>query len=329
MAVLRCFALSVVLSFLLSCPSFAQDNLKKVTFVPLWKPQAQFAGYYAALEKGIYKKHGLDVAILQGGPDFPPAEAVENGKADFGIVWLSSAIQRRASGAKLVNISQVLQESALMLVTMKAGGIVSPEDFAGKKVSVWDGDLSLQPRAFFRKYGVEPNIVTQSYTVNLFLEGAVDAASAMLYNEYDTIVNSGIDPDELSVFRFSDYGLNFPEDGIYCLESTLESDPGAAAAFVKASFEGWKFVLENENESLDIVLKYMREAHVPANRVHQKWMLARMKDLIFPTGRTVSPGLLDKKDYDFVCGQLLSEALIKEAPDYSVFFKPISEYVQE
>lgn len=65
MAVLRCFALSVVLSFLLSCPSFAQDNLKKVTFVPLWKPQAQFAGYYAALEKGIYKKHGLDVAILQ------------------------------------------------------------------------------------------------------------------------------------------------------------------------------------------------------------------------------------------------------------------------
>ena len=223
----------------------ADAPLKKISFITLWKPQAQFAGYIVALEKGFYKKHGLDVTLISGGADNPAVDALKNKKADFGIVWLSAAIQRRSAELKLVNIGQVVQRSALMLVAKRSSGILKPQDMQGKKVSLWEGDLQLQPKAFFREHGITVETIPQSYTVNLFLKGGVDVVSAMWYNEYDTIINSGLDPDELVTFFFSDYGLNFPEDGIYCLEETLNKDPQTAAAFVKASFEGWMYAFDH------------------------------------------------------------------------------------
>jgi NitT/TauT family transport system substrate-binding protein len=144
----------------------------------------------------------------------------------------------------------------------------------------------------------------------------------MWYNEYDTIINSGINPDELSTFFFSDYGLNFPEDGIYCLEETLKKDPDAARAFVKASFEGWQYAFAHQEEAIDIVLDHMRKAHIPANRVHQKWMLERMKDLIMPADRPQLSGALQKDDYNNVSAALMDTGIIKEAPAFDEFYSP-------
>jgi NitT/TauT family transport system substrate-binding protein len=67
-----------------------------------------------------------------------------------------------------------------------------------------------------RKYDLTVQVVPQSFSVNLFLRDGVDVASAMWYNEYHTILNCGIDPDELTTFFFHEHGLNFPENGIYC-----------------------------------------------------------------------------------------------------------------
>jgi NitT/TauT family transport system substrate-binding protein len=303
----------------------ADIPLKKISFIPLWKPQAQFAGYFVAKEKGFYARRGLEVNILEGGADHPPEKLLADGSADFGILWLSSALQRRASGMKLVNIGQFIQSSGLMLISRKSSAITSPQDMRGKKVSLWEGDLRVQPQAFLRKYGLDVTIVPQSYTVNLFLSGGVDVVSGMWYNEYDTIVNSGIDPEELSVFFFSGHGLDFPEDGIYCLEKTLADDPQAAGYFVSASLEGWEYAFAHPDEALEIVLKYMKAAHIPANRVHQKWMLERVKDLMISreTGRMTA--VLDKKDYEQVALELLSSGLISEAPGYADFYPPAGQ----
>ena len=110
----------------------------------------------------------------------------------------------------------------------------------------------------------------------------MDAASAMWYNEYHTIVNAGINPEELTTFSFAELGLNFPEDGIYTLEETLRRDPELACAFVKASLEGWLYAFSHPEEAVGIVLDYAAQAKIPANRAHQKWMLAKMKELILP-----------------------------------------------
>jgi len=302
-------------------PRCENKPLKQVSFVTLWLPQSQFAGYYVAREKDIYKKYGLDVTIIDGGPDHPPFKLLEEGKAEFAVMWLSTAIEKKSQGIGLVNIAQVVQKSGLMLVAKKSSGILKPQDLNNKKVGLWEADFEIQPRAFFKKYGLNVLVVPQSYTVNLFLRDGVDAASAMWYNEYHTIINSGYDPDELTTFFFYEHGLNSPEDGIYALEKTADNDPAVCRAFAMASLEGWKYAFEHTEEAVEIVLRYMEKAHIPANRVHQRWMLERMKDLILVNGTYQGMGGLSQDDYSKVANGLRENELIKEIPDLNKFYR--------
>lgn len=304
-----------------SAAAAAERTLKKATFIPLWSPQAQFAGYYTALEKGIYRRHGIDLTIINGGPNYSSAEYLRNGKADFAALWLTTALQERASGVKLVNIAQIVQESSMMLVTRKAGGIRTPADLNGKKVGLWGGDFAIPARAFFDKFHLRVQEVPQSYTVNLFLRGGIDAASAMWYNEYHTILNAGIDPDELKVFFLKDEGLNLPEDGLYALEKTVTNDPELAKEFVNASLEGWEYAFAHPDEAVDIIIKHMRAAKIPANRVHQKWMLARMRDLIIPKKDKSGFGRLGESDYN-AAGKILREnGVVRDIPAFRDFVR--------
>lgn len=297
------------------------SSLKQATFIPQWSHQAQFAGYYVAYEKGIYEKYGIDLTIMDGGPDSPSTEYLKNGKSDFGTMFLSTAIRERASGVDLVNIAQIVQRSALMLIAKKSSKIYDPKDMDGKKIGLWGPEFQVQARALFKKYNVEPKIIPQTQSVNLFLRDGVDVVSAMWYNEYHTILNDGINPEELNTFFFSDYGLNFPEDGIYTLTENFEKDPSLSCAFVKASIEGWKYAFENPDEAVDIVLKYMHNSKLPANRVHQKWMLSRMKDIIVGDGEITKIGVLKEADYDRVADELRKSGFIKDPPEFRDFYR--------
>jgi len=207
-----------------------------------------------------------------------------------------------------------------MLIAKKSSGIKKPVDLNGKKVGLWGGDFRIQPEAFFKKLNISVTVVPQSYSVNLFLRDGVQAASAMWYNEYHTVLNTGINADELTTFFYSDYGLNFPEDGLYIMEDVLKKDPAAACAFVRASMEGWKYAFDHPEEAVNIVLKYMFAANVPANRVHQKWMLERMKDLINPQEVKTPMGVLREEDYNLVSRELKLKGVIHTIPSFGKFY---------
>jgi NitT/TauT family transport system substrate-binding protein len=232
---------------------------------------------------------------------------------------LTAGIVRRARGLKLVNICQVAQHSALMLVAKKSSGIIEPQDINGKKVGLWGEDFQGQLQAFFRKYGLKVQTVPQGTTLNLFLRGGVEVASAMRYNEYHLLLNAGLNPEELTTFPLADHGFNFPEDGIYCLERTYKEKPQGCSQFVQGSIAGWQYAFAHPEEALDIVMKYVDAAHVPTDRVHQKWMLERMRDLILPGGGEIPLGTLAGEDYFRVAETLKNEGIIKEIPDFSQF----------
>ena len=295
------------------------EELKSFTFMPHWLPQAQFAGYYVAYEKGFYRQKGIDLKLLRGGPGFPPAEMLVKKRVNATSMFLSEALQQREKKVRLVNIGQLMQRSGFILVAKKGSGITKPEDLAHRKVSLWE-HFRIQPLAFFRKYGIDVTRVNQGATLNLFLRGGVDAASAMWYNEYHTILNSGWNEDEITTFFFDQHGLNFPEDGIYVLEETLKREPVLCRHFVQATLEGWQYAFEHQEESLDIVMKYIRDAHVGGNRVHQRWMLARMKDLMMPAGEKIPTGVLNSIDYRRVAGELVRNRIIRQTPSYSGFY---------
>ena len=297
----------------------AAGELKTVTFLPQWLPQAQFAGYYVAYEKGFYKKHGIDLKILRGGPGFPSDVMLSRKQADVTTLFLSDAIQQRDRNVQLINIGQIVQRSGYMLVAKKGSGISRPEDLNSRKVSLWQS-FSVQPQSFFRRYKITVRPVVQGTTVNLFLRGGVDAASAMWYNEYHAILNAGWDENELTLFFFHQYGLNFPEDGIYVLEETFRRDPALYCSFVRASVEGWNYAFEHRKEALDIVMRYAAEAHTGTNRTHQQWMLDRMKDLILPEGSRVPMGVLESGGYQTVAEELLKAGLIRQVQPFDRFY---------
>ena len=314
----------VALLFLLAFtePVLCQaEPLIKVSLVPQWIPQAQFAGYMMALEKGFYKDVGLDLTLIRGGPDNPPFETLSSRRATFCTGWLSTGIQQRSAGIPIINLGQMIQRSALMLIAKKAGGIKSPTDLHGKRVGLWEGDFRIQPLAFFRRNKLMVEMVPLYSTPNLFLKGGVDAMSAMWYNEYHAIVNCGLNPDELKVFFLSDFGLNFPEDGIYCLEETYQANRDICGRVVQASLKGWLYAFENQDEALNLVMRYCEEAHTGTNRAHQRWMLDRMRDLILPSEDRSSLGKLKPKEYSRVAGILRDLGFVDYIPRFTDFYR--------
>ena len=294
-----------------------------ITFVPHWLPQAQFAGYYVASDLGIYKKHGMDVKILRGGPNVSTPSLLAQGKVNFASMWLSNAIRLKAGGTDVVNLSQLINRSALMLVAKKSSGILAPQDMNGRKIGLWGGDFQIQPMAFFKKFDLKVSTVLQGSSINLFFFDGIDVTSAMWYNEYHTLLISGFRPDELTTFFFSDYGFNFPEDGIYCTAEFLATSPETCRRFVLATLDGWKHAFEHTEEAIDIVNRHIQEANLPVNKSHQRWMLARMKDLMFPGNKMDDFQRLSEADYLFVAASLKGSGSITAIPSYHSLYRPL------
>lgn len=294
----------------------------KLTLQLKWVTQAQFAGYYVALDKGFYKKEGLDVTIKPGGPDVNPSQVIAGGGADVVVDWMPSALATREKGVPLVNIAQVYNKSGLELTCRKDSGIKTPADFKGKTLGVWFGGneypfLAWMDKLGYKTSGANPDITVlkQGFNVDPLLQKQAACISTMTYNEYWQLIDAGMKPSDLIVFKYENEGVATLEDGLYTLASSLK-DPAMEnklARFVKASLEGWEYAIHHQAEAVKIVLN--NDTTGAQTEHHQAQMLSEIAKLITPG--THGLGWLDPKAYDRTVAELLagkSEPVITKKP---------------
>src|ERR1700704_96837 len=213
-----------------------------------WLADAQSAGFYIAQAKELYRQAGLDVTILPGGPDITPSEVLATGKADIAVDWMPSALAVRDKGAPIVNIAQIFQHSGLQLACRRDSGIRRPADFKGKKIGVWFAGNEYPFLAWMAKLGLRtegPNpdvtVLRQGAGVELLTQKQADCISTMTYNEYGQLLDAGMKPSQLVIFRYDNLGVAVLEDGLYVQQPTL-ADPAKLerlARFLRASVAGW------------------------------------------------------------------------------------------
>ena len=292
-------------------------QISKVRFQTQWLHQSQFAGFYIANEKGFYRDYGLEVEISMGGPENPSANALSEEKADFVTMFLTTALREIDAGNQIINVGQISQKSSLLLVALKSSGIENLKDLNGKRVGLWKNDFKEPSLILLNKNKINAEIVPISWTTNVLSEKVVDVMNMMDYNEYDIFINSGHAPDELTVFAAADYGVNIPEDGIYCRKDFYLQNPQLCQNFAEATMDGWIYAMNHEEEALAIVLRYLREAHLPANIPHQRWMLKKFKEAAM--NKPEQFGTLSEQDYINSVKMMKENGVIKTSLPYQDF----------
>ncbi|WP_419920959.1 ABC transporter substrate-binding protein [Candidatus Poriferisodalis sp.] len=277
------------------------EPISEVSLQLQWFTQAQFAGYYAAQALGFYEDVGLDVEILEGGVDIVPASVLDSGAAEFAVSWVPRGLVPREEGANITNIAQVFQRSATLQVSFVGSGISEVSDLEGRTVGNWGFGNEFELLAGLRKNGLDPDsdvqLVQQNFDMLALIDGQIDAAQAMIYNEYAQVLET-VNPDtgelfqpgDLNVINWNDVGTAMLQDALWADADRLDDDPAyrdAAVRFVEASLRGWIHCRDNPAECVQIVLDNVSTL----GESHQTWQMNEISALIWPS--PLGAGIMD------------------------------------
>ena len=305
-------------------PSTAAE-LTPVKLQLQWVTQAQFAGYYAAVDQGYYEEAGLDLEILIGGPQVNNVQVVASGGAQIGVAWLPNMLRSREgdSGTDLVSISQIFSRSGTRMVSFKDSGIATPEDMLGKKIGSWLGGNEPELFAAITKAGSDPtaeNIIQQNFDMSGLLSGDLDVAQAMIYNEYAQVLEA-VNPDtgelytadDLNVIDFNDPSVATAmlQDQVFASAAWLaeEGSEDVATRFLTASYRGWIYCRDNAQACVDLVL----EEGSQLGASHQAWQMNEINGLIWPS--TAGIGQFDQAAYDQTVEIAVTYGVLTAEPD--------------
>jgi ABC-type nitrate/sulfonate/bicarbonate transport system substrate-binding protein len=243
-----------------------------------WHHQFQFAGYYAAVEKGFYKEEGLQVRLHAGDPEHQPVSEVLSGRAQY-AEGNSEVLYQRLQGQPLVALAVIFQHSPSVLLTLKSSEISSVHDLIGKNVMLANSDEDADFLTMLLNEGIsfsQLNIIPSSYQLDDLISGKVAAFNSYTTNEpyflkLQNIAYNIIDPGS--------YRVDFYSDILFTSEAELRDHPKRVEALRRATLKGWRYAMDNPEEIIDLLItKYQ----VDKTRDHLRFEAAEMRKLIFP-----------------------------------------------
>src|SRR5712672_153908 len=249
LALLRLLIVGASLALAASHPAVA---LEAVSLQLKWKHQFQFAGYYQALEQGLYRDAGLDVTIREGGPDIDVSEAVAGGKADFGVCS-AGVLRDWGAGRRLVVLAAIFQRSAAVILVARRADIRSVADLRGR--TLMDTPGSDEIAAMLKREGIDYQTmlrVPHEGNPRDLLAGRADAMIAYSTNEPFVLEQLGA---AYRTFAPAASGIDFYGDNLCASEAEVKAHPHRVAAFRAASVKGWAYALAHREATVDLILK--------------------------------------------------------------------------
>ncbi len=250
--------------------------LEPVTLQLKWKHQFQFAGYYAAIEKGFYREAGLEVRLLEAPNAGEPAERVLSGQAQYGIAT-SDLVLLHAAGHKVVALGAIFQHSALSLLALQDAGIDTLHHLAGRRVMIEHHAAELL--AYLKAEGVALDALQRldhSFDPWSLMRGEVEAISAYSTDEPFLVERAG---RPYRLFSPRAGGIDFYGDTLFTTERQLRERPEQVRAFYDASLRGWAYALAHPEEIIDLIHERYSRRH---DRDHLAFEAKRTAALILP-----------------------------------------------
>jgi NitT/TauT family transport system substrate-binding protein len=316
------------------------SGLTPVTLQLQWFAQAQFSGYYAALDQGYFEDEGLDVTIAEGGVDIVPQTVLADNQADYAIAWVPKALASREAGAGITDVAQIFQRSGTLQVALASSGIATAADLEGKNVGNWGFGNEFELFAGITKAGLDPatdlTLVQQNFDMAALLAGDIDVAQAMTYNEYAQVLEAInpatgelYQPSDFSVINWNDEGTAMLQDSIWANTERLSSDTAyqeTTVKFLKAVIKGFVYARDFPNETAAIVLKYGPQLGAS----HQLWQTNEVNKLVWPSANGI--GIIDETawaqtvDVALTAKNLEGTTVITAQPDDAAH---TNEYIQK
>lgn len=298
----------------LSAAPVAAQEMVDASLRLKWLTQAQFAGFYVALEKGYYKEEGINLTINPGGPNLLTENLVATGADTFGLSGgTDSVFAARDKGLPIVCIGVSHQVTPFVFVSHKDGPVQGVADFKGKKITTWFTGANHVLSAMLSKVGIDPKdaeIQPQQVSVTPFVDRQVEIVTATRYNEL-YVINQRVGKENLNLFVPEDSGVSFPRDTLIVSEQTATEKPELVEKFLRASVKGWKDAFANEKEAVDVIMKIAPTL----DRDQQEFMLSEVKTLM-TSGKGATEGLFTiDKDAVGSANDLLAQ--------YGVISKPV------
>jgi len=249
-----------------------------------WRHQFQFAGFYAALEKGYYREAGFAVTIIPLSPGTDPVDTVLKGGADFGIAS-SELVLRYARGDPVVVLAAIFQHSPLALFVRSDAGIDTLQDLAGHKVALapWETEIF----AYLQREHVPVDrlqIIEHDHTVDSLLQGRVDALAGYETDESYYLQRSG---RPFRQFTPRSIGVDFYGDTLFTTRAMVDRHPEWTEAFLAASLRGWEYALDHQQEIAALIHeKYAPDLPVEKLRFEAASMLPLVRTDLVELGHT-------------------------------------------
>ncbi len=204
-----------------------------------WINDAEFAGYFLAMDQGYYTAEGLDLTYLSGGPDVIPEATIIAGRADLALTTPDTTIKAiTEQGAKFKIIGTQYQKNPIGIVSLKKAPITSPAEMVGKTIAVPPVN-TISVETMLAINGIDKsqvNIVPYAYDPTPLIKGEIDASLDFTTNVPYTISQAG---EEATSFLLYDFGYTLFNDTIVVTEDTLAAKRKELVAWLRASRKGW------------------------------------------------------------------------------------------